>query len=53
MREVLNHKFIETNQEYTTGRKLLSGAIGVYDKLAYKAYETLLAIRLRRKKDGQ
>lgn len=54
MREVLGQKLMETNAAYGTGRRLLSGLVGIYDKAAYAAYEFLLSHRLKRKSpDGK
>lgn len=50
MQEVLGTKLSETNEVYGTGKKLLSAAAGVYDKIAYKAYETLLVLRKKTEK---
>ncbi len=51
MREVLSGKLSDTNKEYGALKKLASGAVGIYDKLAYKAYETLLS--LKSKQEGK
>ena len=56
MREALNSKLSQTNSEYGAAKRLCSGMVGIYDKMAYKAYEFLLARRLNReegKKDGK
>ncbi len=45
MREVLSCKLSQTNQEYGAGKRFVSGLVGIYDKVAYKAYETLLTLK--------
>lgn len=45
MREVLSGKLYETNETYGAGKRMVSALVGVYDKLAYWAYEKLLALK--------
>lgn len=49
MRGVLGAKLSQTNAAYGKGRRLLSGLVGIYDKLAYTAYEFLLSQKSKRK----
>lgn len=49
MREALSHRLDEVNPPCGPGRKALSGLVGLYDRVAYRAYEALLARKSKQK----
>ena len=53
MKALLSHKLSQTNQVYGPGKKLKSQMVGIYDKVAYAAYEVLLTLKAKKEAKGK
>lgn len=53
MTEVLSGKLADTNQEYGFCKRIISNFVGLYDMLAYRAYEKLLVLRNLKTEEGE
>lgn len=50
MNEFLSCKLSDTNKEYSKGKRIVTKMVGIYDKLAYKMYVQLLALKTNKEK---